>query len=204
MRIDVPNNHIDFDDVDQERLSQLFTLAIAQHKGKVADLSELTAEDKTILDQIVFLLQAIDSSWEAAPAELARARALFLKKLAAEEADHPWVRQNEVATLGDLFRESRDEFPSLPPAAADALSQDPTPIAKLLDVSSRTELLGKALRSAAVPAQSIRDLVMGVTRMLGGVASISRSQGQGFVYARSQRSVKRKVNDEEVGTQDDE
>lgn len=204
MRTDVPNNHADFDDVDQERLSQLFTLAITQHKGRVVDLSELTAEDSAILKQIVFLLQAIDSSWESAPAELARGRALFLKKLAAEEPDHPWVRRNEVATLGDLFRESRDEFPSLSQATADALSQDRTPIENLLDVSSRTELLGKALRSAAVPAQSIRDLVMGVTRILGGVASISRPQGQGFVYARSQRLVKRKVNDEKAGARDDE
>jgi hypothetical protein len=204
METDVPNNHIDFDDVDQGRLSQLFTLAITQHKGRVPDLSELTAEDSAILTQIVFLLQAIDRSWESKPTELARGRSLFLKKLAAEEPDHPWVRQNEVTTLGDLFRESRDDFSSLPGTVADALSQDRTPIEKLLDVSTRTELLGKALRSAAVPAQSIRDLVMGITRILGEIASISRPQGQGFIYARSQRSVKRKANDEKAGTQDDE
>lgn len=204
MTTDVPENHSDFDDVAQERLSHLFTLAIAQHKGRSIDLSGLTDEDDTILKRVVLLLQTIDAAWQSAPSELARGRALFLKKLAAEDPDHRWVRQNEVATLGDLFRESRDQFPSLPQAAAEALSRDSTPIGHLLDVSGRTEVLGKALRSAAVPAQSIRDLVKGVTRILGAVSSIPRPQGQGFVYARTQRPVKRKPSDLKAGTHDED
>lgn len=204
MTTDMPNHAFDFDQVDEDRLSQLFTLAIAQHKSRSVDLSRLSAEDEAILSEILRLLQAIDASWESAPSELARGRAIFLKKLAAEEPNHPWVRQNEVATLGDLFRESQEEFPLLPQAAVATLSKDPTPIENLLDVSQRTEVLGKALKTAAVPTKSIRDLVMGINRILGAVSAISRPHGQSFVYARRQRPTKLKSGAPEIKVHDDE
>ena len=208
MRIDAPDDHNDFDAMEPDRLSQLFTRAVAQHKSYSnsvpAELNELTTEENAVFKQIVFLLQTIDASWQPAPVELARGRALFLKKLADEEPNHPWVQQNAVATLGDLFRENCDELPSLPAAAAEALARDATPIGKLLDLPTRTEVLGQALKAAAVPTQSIRALVMGMTRVLAAVAPISRPQGSGFVYARTQRLVKRKPEDRKAHTHGDD
>ena len=111
MKTDTPNRHFEFDNVDEERLARLFTLAIARHKGRELETVTMSLDDEAIVTEIIFLLNTIDASWQHVPSELDRGRALFLKKLAAEEPDHPWVQQSVVTTLGELFEANQDAFP---------------------------------------------------------------------------------------------
>jgi hypothetical protein len=168
---------------DADRLSYLFDLVQGETDE---DITTLSAAEQQEIESLRALLDAIDAAWQAPELDRARVHALFIRKLAAEYPDHPWVRGSVVRTLGELVQVSTNDPPALPPQSIAELARDATPVESLLDPALRTRLVGQALKRAAVPAPAISSFMLWLNRMLADLVKPAQSSQQGLIFTRRQ------------------
>jgi hypothetical protein len=147
--------------IDSDRLSFLFDLACG---ASDAPQGELPEEEQQELERMRVLLDSIDAAWHVSQARLDHIHTLFLRKLATEFPDHPWVRMSTVHTLGQLLHLSHDDAPALPPDTFEQLLTDATPVETLLDPSERKPAIREAVRRAHVPQSTIGELLLWINR----------------------------------------
>jgi hypothetical protein len=175
-------------EADADRLSHLFDLA--QHASE-ADLATLSSADQQEVASLRHLLELIDAAWQAPEAAVDRVDALFLRKLAAEDPQHPWVQGSVVYTLGELIRASGAALESLPESVYTQLAQDSTPIEQLLEPETRSLAAGLAAQRAAIPRALISDFVLWLNRLVANLVRPAGPAQQGLVFPRRQGHRKR-------------
>ena len=166
-----------------DRLSYLFDLVQREAED---DITTLSASEQQEIDAIRALLDAIDAAWQAPELDRARVHALFIRKLAAEYPDHPWIQGSIVRTLGDLVQVISNDPPALPSQSIAELARDATPVESLLDPALRTRLVGQALKRAAVPAPAIGSFMLWLNRALADLVKPAQSSQQGLIFTRRQ------------------
>jgi hypothetical protein len=168
---------------DANRLSYLFDLVQREAEDDISTLSETEQHE---VQTIRALLDAIDAAWQAPELDRARVHALFIRKLAAEYPDHPWVQGSLVRTLGELVQVISNDLPALSPQNIAELTRDVTPIESLLDPALRTRLVGQALKRAAVPSPAISSFMLWLNRALADLVKPAQPSQQGLIFTRRQ------------------
>lgn len=168
---------------DADRLSHLFDLA---QRATEADLAALSSTDQQEVVSLRHLLELIDAAWQAPETAIDRVDALFLRKLAAEDPQHPWVQGSVVHTLGELIRASGVVLESLPEPVYAQLTQDPTPVEQLLEPETRSRAAGLAAQRAAIPRALISDFVLWLNRLVANLVRPTGPAQQGLVFPRRQ------------------
>jgi hypothetical protein len=169
--------------VDDNRLSHLFDLA---QRATETDLTALSSADQHEVVSLRHLLELIDAAWQAPEAAVDRVDALFLRKLAAEDPQHPWIQGSVVHTLGELIRVSGAALESLPEPVYAQLAQDPTPVEQLLDPETRSRAAGLAAQRAAMPRALISDFVLWLNRLVANLVRPTEPAQRGLVFTRRQ------------------
>ena len=165
------------------RSSYLFDLASHDSLSLPADLTE--AEEMEV-QRIRTVLNTIDAAWQTSNHKRQRVRSLFLQKLAAQNPNHPWVRDNMVYTLGQLVGISSQDVPDLPSASRQQLMNDLTPIESLIDPKKRTKVVGIAIKRAEVPFALIGELMLWLNKKLTELISPANSTTKGLIFTRRQ------------------
>lgn len=168
---------------DADRLSHLFDLA---QRATEADLTALSHTDQQEVASLRHLLELIDTAWQAPEAAVDRVDALFLRKLAAEDPQHPWIQGSVVHTLGELIRASGTAPESLPEPVYAQLAQDPTPLEQLLEPETRSRAAGLAAQRAAMPRALISDFVPWLNRLVANLVQPAGPAQQGLIFPRRQ------------------
>lgn len=168
---------------EMEHFSYLFDLA---HQEADILSSNISNDDQIELARIRALLDAIDTAWQSPELDRANVRNLFLRKLAAQNPNHPWIRGSIVRTLGDLVQVSKDDVPALPEASYESLVKDTTLVETLLDPTQRTRAVGKALSHARVPLDLVGEFILWLNGMIAELVPPSNSNTEGLVFTRRQ------------------
>lgn len=168
---------------DADRLSHLFDLA---QQFTEADLAALPDTDQQEVVLLCHLLDAIDVAWQASDASVERVNALFLRKLAAKDPEHPWVQGSIVHTLGELIQASSDKPLSLPDTIYAQLAQDTTPVEAFIDPEMRTRAAGQAAQRAGLPRTLISDFIAWINRLVANLVKPTGSTQQGLIFPRRQ------------------
>ena len=170
-------------EADANRLSHLFDVA---QRATETDLAMLSPDDQQEVESLRRLLELIDASWEAPDAVINRVHTLFLRKLAAEDPQHPWVQGSVVHTLGELIQASDDPPSSLPEPVYAQLVQDSTPVEELLNPETRSRAAGLAAQRAAMPRSLISDFVPWINRLVANLIPPATPVQQGLIFPRRQ------------------
>jgi hypothetical protein len=168
---------------DADRLSHLFDLA---QRATETDLAALSSADQQEVVVLRHLLELIDAAWQAPEAAVDRVDALFLRKLAAEDPQHPWVQGSIVHTLGELIRVSGRVLESLPEPVYVQLIQDPTPVEQFLEPETRSRAAGLAAQRAALPRALISDFILWLNQLVANLVQPTGPTHQGLVFTRRQ------------------
>lgn len=168
---------------DMDRFSYLFELA---HQEDDTIPSDLSTEDLIELARIQALLDVIDTAWQSPDLDRENVRNLFLRKLAAQDPNHPWVRGSIVQTLGELVQASKDDMPPLPTNSFASLVKDTTLVETLLDPAQRRRTVGQALLRAHVPIDRVGDFMLWLNRVIAELIPPSNSNTPGLVFTRRQ------------------
>ncbi len=165
------------------RFSDLFDLA---SQDSIPLPAGLTEAEKVEIEYIRAVLNTIDAAWQISETKRQRVRSLFLQKIAVQNPNHPWVRDNMVHTLGQLVERSSEDAPNLPTASRQQLMSDSTPIELLIDPKKRTKVAGQAARRAEIPLTLIGEFMLWLNGVLADLISPPTSQTKGLIFTRRQ------------------
>lgn len=168
-------------DINSDRFSYLFDLALGELGATPPDLSETELTELLYLRQ---LFDVIDASWQVPEEQATRMHAMLLEQLTDTYPDHPWLKENAIHTLGDLVQAGRENMPILPAEVYQRLAADETPVEDLQDLKQRKRVLAQATSGTRLSDALQRDLVFWVNRTYNSF--FSESVTPRVLYARRQ------------------
>lgn len=179
-------------EIDADHFDYLFEIASRDYLSP-EQIASLDEADKEQIDGIRSVLSHVNAQLPVTTEDLEDIDAAFLKLLAEEEPDHPWVSaalqldtdEVELKTVGDMVRLVNENSPAeVPQNALDFLFRSPRPISDLVDTARRPTVLGPLFKEAGIPPLQIPAMCQWVNV---GMNSLAAGQNGVFVGRRQRK-----------------